>query len=169
MDNHGSLVDLAAKILEKEQSISIENMLACKILSPWKHLRFDLLTQEWHPLNEDHNSVYSHPFYISQDGSLLVLRDKSIKEKDLTEEEKKQIGILQSKHRVQQSGGFGSYKPHVEKSMKIVVKKKEDYAKEEAAKSEVSEQLELKTSTSTEDTKSKIEEPVQDEEFAPFF
>ncbi len=61
------------------------------------------------------------------------MRDKNVKEKELTEEERKQLGVLQKQHKVQQAGGckfchqahwlVGSYRPHVEKSMKITVKK----------------------------------------------
>jgi len=125
IDRNKSLKQLAEKIHEKNSNINVENIMGCKVLGAWKFIKYDLLFQEWTDFNDENSLLYSHPLYVNVDGTLVFIKDKTIQAKELTEEEKKNIGIGRVHHKSSHTSG-STYSSHtVEKSLKIHVKKKE--------------------------------------------
>jgi len=84
--------------------------------------RSDLLTQEWEKLNDENNHMNNYPFHINNDGFTIFVKDKTQKIAEFSEEDKKRLGILNQKGKK----GTTSYKPALEKGVKITVKKLED-------------------------------------------
>jgi len=126
VDKTKSLKHFAEKIHEKNQSIPIENMMGCKVLGAWKFIKYDLLFQNWKEFDDDNTTVFGDPIYLNNDGTIIFIKDKTIKEKELTEEEKRKIGVGRTQHKASHtSGGTGYSSYNSEKSLKIHVKKKE--------------------------------------------
>jgi len=119
IDKNENLLHFAKRIYEKDQRLKIEEMEACRIVAIYNFARSDLLTQEWSPLNDENNMLYNHPFYISNDGFTIFVKDKN-KNTEFTEEDKKKLGILNQKSK------RAIYQAPQEKSLKITIKKKED-------------------------------------------
>ena len=78
-------------ILAKEfPEIERENLECCKINSYF--FRVQLPYEKWYCLANREDFLASNPFYLSIDGSLIFAKDKSLIERELTEEEKKEFG-----------------------------------------------------------------------------
>lgn len=57
-------VDLAQKIFERNQSIPVENMAACKITAIWNFHIYDLMSEDWHNVYSPDIMLGSQPFHI---------------------------------------------------------------------------------------------------------
>lgn len=71
-------------------------MEACRVVALYRFSRYDLLSEEWWPLNSEDLFLGSQPLFITNDGSLIIVKDRNQKLKEFTEEEAKQFGIIQS-------------------------------------------------------------------------
>jgi len=127
--------------------------------------RVQLPYEKWFGLSGNEDFLASNPFYLSTDGLLIVAKDKSLIERDLTEAEKKAFGCDEFENAifVTTNSGKRGHMPK-EKAMKINVKKKmkspmdggfeilmpEDKGKIEESKEEVNGDVDIKDYTCTE-------------------
>ena len=73
-------------------------------------------------MNTEEMTCSSHPFYLNNDGYLLIIKDLAVPFRELTEEEVKKYGITQRKHaKIKVDYNVLSKKP-VEKALKIHIK-----------------------------------------------
>ena len=115
-----------------------------KISSAWIFHRVQLPFETWQKLGENKNTLCSAPFYISTDGILLILKDSSLMERELTEDEKTKFHYEEFETMMMtKEGGSGvdgkTVRAFKEKAMKIKVKSKEqddEEMKEEEQKQE---------------------------------
>jgi hypothetical protein len=128
IDKNETLYSFALRLYELDQRIPIENMEAVRIVAIYNFTRGDLLTQEWEPLMDQNNQLYNYPFFISNDGFTIFVKDKTTKV-EFTEEDKKKLGILNQKNK--KGGGAISYKAAPEKGVTITIKKVSDQMEEE--------------------------------------
>lgn len=117
-----STLDDFSHILAKEYpEIDRKNIECCKVNN---FFRVQLPYEKWFELNQNENFLASNPFYLSTDGLLLIIKDKTIPERELTEEEKKQFGCDEYENAIFATTGGGKRGYAKEKAMKINVKKK---------------------------------------------
>jgi len=73
-----------------------KTQLQCtKISSPWNFHRVQLPFENWHTLYENSLVLVSGPFYVSTDGLLFIVRDGSIPERELTNDEKEMFHVAE--------------------------------------------------------------------------
>ncbi|CAI2367721.1 unnamed protein product [Moneuplotes crassus] len=118
-----STLDEFSHILAKEYpDIQRENMECCKIMSYF--FRVQLPYEKWYGLANQEDFLASNPFYLSTDGLLLFVKDKTLVERELTEEEKKEYGCQEYENAIFVTSSKGKRGVFKEKAMKINVKKK---------------------------------------------
>lgn len=117
-----SSLDEFSQIISLHCSIPRENIECCKIMSTF--FRVQLPYEKWYGLKDNVNFMASSPFYLSTDGLLLIAKDKTLKERELTEEEKKTFGCDEFDNIIfaTKEGGKRGYAAK-EKAIKINVKK----------------------------------------------
>eukprot|EP01016_Furgasonia_blochmanni_P000858 TRINITY_DN10277_c0_g1_i3.p1 TRINITY_DN10277_c0_g1~~TRINITY_DN10277_c0_g1_i3.p1 ORF type:complete len:605 (+),score=136.12 TRINITY_DN10277_c0_g1_i3:113-1816(+) len=123
------LSTLAKKIAEQRPELKVENMMLTRVNALFTFSRLNLLDQEWLPINDEGQQIANHPFYISSDGLLFIVKDITKPQKQLTEEEAKTIGYV---HREKPKKiNYSDHKMRAnivekEKGLKITVKRKDD-------------------------------------------
>ncbi|CAD8183019.1 unnamed protein product [Paramecium pentaurelia] len=116
--------------------IQAENIEVCRIVAVHRFNRYELLNEEWIPLKNDDYLLGSQPLFITNDGQLIILRDSTQQPRELTNEEIKQFGIIQSNYTKSIKTGVsrGPVKTRFfneEKALVITVKKKAEEIKPE--------------------------------------
>lgn len=88
--------------------------------------RVQLPYEKWYGLIGNESFMASNPFYLSTDGLLLIVKDRTLTERGLTDEEKKEFRYAEYETAIfaTTSGGKRGYVPK-EKAIKINVKKKQ--------------------------------------------
>lgn len=120
-----STLDNFSYIVENEYPfIERKNIECCKVMSS-TFFRVQLPYEKWYGLIDNENFLASNPFYLSTDGLLMIVKDRSLLERELTEEEQKEFGCAEYENAifVTTKGGKRGAMPK-EKAIKINVKKK---------------------------------------------
>jgi hypothetical protein len=117
MDNFSYVINREFPWLERK------NIECCKIMTNF--FRVQLPYEKWYGLIDSEDFLASNPLYLSTDGLLIIVKDNSEPERELTEEEKKEFGWAEYENAifVTTKGGKKGYVAK-EKAMKINVKKK---------------------------------------------
>ena len=87
---YSTLDDFSTILAKEHPSIHRENIEGCKIMSNF--FRVQLPYEKWFGLANNEDFLASNPFYLSVDGILMFIKDKTLKERELTEKEKKEFG-----------------------------------------------------------------------------
>ena len=118
-------LDALADQLSSLYDIPKENLAATKIISVWNFFRVQLQYGKFEELSGRPSYLAEHPFYLSTDGLLFVIRDKSKSARELTPLEVKEFGFDEYQEAIVQNGAMkGTALPVKEKALKITVKKK---------------------------------------------
>ncbi|EAR91927.3 ubiquitin carboxy-terminal hydrolase (macronuclear) [Tetrahymena thermophila SB210] len=115
--------DLEQKIYKQNQQIPIGQMSAMKI-NVWNFNLSQLLNEDWYNLDSSDVSISLHPFHIMNDGNMIIIKNKTQTPRELTDEEVKQMGIIQCKQAYKKVG-VKHISQQKEKALSIKVKKKE--------------------------------------------
>lgn len=120
---YSTLNNFSHVIKNSYPSIELENIECCKIMSTF--FRVQLPYEKWYDLAHKEDFLASNPFYLSTDGLLMIVKDKSLKERELTDEERKEFGCAEYESAIFTTTAKGKRVYGAkEKSMKINVKKK---------------------------------------------
>jgi ubiquitin carboxyl-terminal hydrolase 47 len=119
-----STLDNFSHVIQSEYpSIGLEDIECCKIMSTF--FRVQLPYEKWYGLANKEDFMASNPFYLSTDGLLMIVKDNSLKERELTDEERKEFGCAEYESAIFTTTAKGKRGYGVkEKSIKINVKKK---------------------------------------------
>jgi hypothetical protein len=107
----GSLLDFSA-ILSSKTHIAAENIDCAKIISPWNFHRVELPFINWVRLSSEEqgkNSISQDPFYLSTDGILFIVKDRTVNSRDMTPEEKELYKCQEYEEWLMSGGAKGQY------------------------------------------------------------
>mmetsp|Transcript_7813 Transcript_7813/g.7671 ORF Transcript_7813/g.7671 Transcript_7813/m.7671 type:complete len:478 (+) Transcript_7813:1556-2989(+) len=122
----GTLEEFGNK-LSSAFDIPIEKLEVTKITYSWNFSRTDLPNEIFYKVKGNMNIMSQNPWFVTMDGNLFFVKDKTEATRDLTEEEKKKFNkssSYTSSYTSYSSTTTWKYEPPKEEAMKITVKKK---------------------------------------------
>jgi ubiquitin C-terminal hydrolase len=137
IDKH-STVEAFGKTLAEKYQIEESDLEVCKITYTWNFMRTDLVKEHWQRTSRIFTTLTQSPWYLTIDGILFIIKDRSEPLRELTEGERRKFTLSTP------TAGTSSYtytRPK-EASVKITVKS--------SGRTEESKAEETKTEESTE-------------------
>ena len=131
------------EIISARLNVPLDSLRAARITNTWNFSRMDLPTEQWFVLHSSSFRLSSQPWYVSFDGSLVVVKDGEELLRELTDEDRAKFSS-KSAYSTSTNCNFHTdvstwkYEKPKEEAVKITVKKRTEEVKVEEEKPESS-------------------------------
>mmetsp|Transcript_32739 Transcript_32739/g.56995 ORF Transcript_32739/g.56995 Transcript_32739/m.56995 type:complete len:1043 (+) Transcript_32739:920-4048(+) len=120
IDKYSSVESFGKKLAEMF-TIEEDDLEACKITYTWNFMRTDLVSEHWQRTRRVFSTLTQSPWYLTIDGILFIVKDRSEMLRELTDSEKRKYSAVSASAGTSTSYSYSRQK---ESAVKITVKNK---------------------------------------------